>query len=104
MGSLYRLPGPRDVGLLGFSIKDVELAHTVGFQLGLSVQPLRGRCAERVESLGFLLASAVNQPVISIPTPRKVRMRPRHPEIECVMQEQVRQDRADNTTLRGATL
>src|SRR5258708_27713137 len=45
-----------------------------------------------LESLGFLLASAVNQPVISIPTPRKVRMRPRHPEIECVMQEQVRQD------------
>jgi hypothetical protein len=32
-----------------------------------------------------------------------VRVRPRHPEIERVMQEQVRQDRADNTTLRGAT-
>jgi hypothetical protein len=57
-----------------------------------------------LEGLGFLLASAVNQPVISIPTPRKVRVRPRHPEIERVMQEQVRQNRADNTTLRGATL
>jgi len=31
-------------------------------------------------------------------------VRPRHPEIERVMQEQVRQNRADNTTLRGATL
>src|SRR5258708_15191499 len=57
-----------------------------------------------LESLGFLLASAVNQPVISIPTPRQDRMRPRHPEIECVMQEQVLQDQADNTTLTGASL
>jgi hypothetical protein len=57
-----------------------------------------------LEGLGFLLASAVNQPVISIPTPRKVWVRPRHPEIDRVMQEQVRQNRADNTTLRGATL
>src|SRR5260370_37210181 len=57
-----------------------------------------------LESLGFLLASAVNQRGSSIPTPRKVRMRPRHPERECGMQEQVRQDPPDNTTLRGATL
>src|SRR6266446_5246604 len=53
-----------------------------------------------LEGLGFLLVPAVNQSIISIPTPRKVRVRPRHPEIERVMQEQVRQNRADNTTLR----
>jgi hypothetical protein len=29
-----------------------------------------------------LLVPAVNQSIISIPTPRKVRVRPRHPEIE----------------------
>src|ERR1700738_1275835 len=47
MGIRYRLPGAREVGLLCFTINDVELADTVGFQLGLSVQPLRGRCTER---------------------------------------------------------
>src|ERR1700750_1149180 len=57
-----------------------------------------------LEGVGFLLVAAVNQSVIRIPKPRKVRVRPRHPEIERVMQEQVRQNRADNTTLRGATL
>src|ERR1700730_6945760 len=47
MGIRYRLPGAREVGLLGFNINDVELADTVGFQLGLSVHPLRCRCTER---------------------------------------------------------
>jgi hypothetical protein len=44
-----------------------------------------------LEGLCFLLVPAVNQPVIRIPTPQKVRVRTRHPEIERVMQEQVRQ-------------
>src|ERR1700730_23720 len=35
-----------------------------------------------LEGLRFLLGPAVNQPVIRIPAPRKVWVRPRHPEIE----------------------
>ena len=34
------------------------------------------------EAVGFMLVAAVNQSIIRIPTPRKVRVRPRHPEIE----------------------
>ena len=42
------------------------------------------------EGFCFLLSPAVQQPVIGIPTPREVRMCPVHPEIECVVQEQIR--------------
>jgi L-lactate dehydrogenase (cytochrome) len=38
-----------------------------------------------LEGLRFLLGPAVNQPVIRIPTPRKVWVRPRHPEVERVV-------------------
>src|SRR5262245_46890374 len=41
--------------------------------------------------------------IVSIPTPRELRECPCHPEIERVMHEQIREDRADNTTLRGTT-
>src|ERR1700730_2501702 len=34
-----------------------------------------------LEGLRFLLGPAVNQPIIRIPTPRKVWVRPRHPEL-----------------------
>ena len=53
----------------------------------------------RLESLSFLLVPAVDQPIVCIPTPRKVWMRPCHPEIKRVMQEQVCQYRADNAPL-----
>jgi hypothetical protein len=56
-----------------------------------------------LEGLRFLLVPAVYQSVICIPTPRKVRVRPRHPEIERVMQEQISQNRADNAPLRGTS-
>jgi hypothetical protein len=51
-----------------------------------------------LEGLRFLLVPAVYQSVIRVPTPRKVGVRPRHPEIERVMQEQVSQNRADYPT------
>ena len=56
-----------------------------------------------LEGLRFLLVPAVYQSVIRIPTPREVGVRPRHPEIERIMQEQVSQNRADNAPLRGTT-
>ena len=46
MGSLYSLPGGRKVGGLACSIEDFNLTDGVGFQLGLSVQSLDGRCTE----------------------------------------------------------
>src|SRR5262249_32107789 len=49
---------------------------------------------------GSLLFAPSWRTIISIPTPRKVRVRPRHPEIERVMQEQVRQDRAGDGAYR----
>ena len=42
------------------------------------------------EGLGFLLVPAVHQPVIRIPAPREVGVCPSHPEIKCVVQEQIR--------------
>ena len=56
------------------------------------------------ESLRFLLVTAVHQSVICIPTPREFRVCPRHPEIERVMEENVRQNWADHTTLRCAAV
>jgi hypothetical protein len=43
-----------------------------------------------LEGLCFLLVPAVNQPVIRIPTPRKVGVRPRHPEIVGLLLARVR--------------
>src|ERR1700682_2885569 len=42
-----------------------------------------------LEGLRFWLGPAVNQPVIRIPTPRKVWVRPRHPEVEHVVQKKI---------------
>jgi hypothetical protein len=61
------------------------------------------RCQARVkfglEGYRFLLASAVHQPIVGIPTPPEVGAGPRHPEIERVVKKGVRQDRADHTPL-----
>jgi hypothetical protein len=46
-----------------------------------------------LEGLGFSLVPGVNQSIISKPTPRKVLVRQRHTEIECAMNEEVRQNR-----------
>jgi len=42
-----------------------------------------------LEGLHFLLGPAVNKPVIRVPTPRKVWVRPRHPEVERVVQKKI---------------
>jgi hypothetical protein len=42
-----------------------------------------------LEGLRFLLGPAVNQPVIRLPTPRKVWVRPRHPEVERIVQKKI---------------
>ena len=49
------------------------------------------------EGQGFLLGSAVNEPVICISTPREVRMCPRHPEVKRVVQEKIRENRTDHS-------
>ena len=52
-----------------------------------------------LEGLRFLFAPAVDQPIVSIPTPREVRVSPRHPEIERIVQKSVRQNWANHTAL-----
>src|SRR5437667_10926145 len=58
----------------------------------------------RLERLCFLLVTAVHQSVVRIPTPREVRECPRHPEIERVVEKNVRQNWANHTTLRCAAI
>src|SRR5207237_6581495 len=56
-----------------------------------------------LEGLGFLRAPTVHQPVIRIPAPREVGVCPSHPEIKCVVQEQIRLNWANHAPLRGST-
>src|SRR5215469_8196541 len=44
----------------------------------------------------------MHQPVVRIPAPWEVRVCPRHPEVERVVHKQIRQNRTDDTPLRGA--
>jgi hypothetical protein len=43
----------------------------------------------RLEGFRFLLATAVHQSIVSIPTPWEIRMCPRHPEVERVVKKKV---------------
>jgi hypothetical protein len=62
---------------LGFRQMQVQLALCQsGLKFGL-------------DGFYFSLASAVYQSIIGIPSPGKVGVRPRHPEIERVMHEQI---------------
>ena len=45
----------------------------------------------RLERLCFLFVTAVHQSIVCIPTPREIRVCPRHPEIERVVEKNVRQ-------------
>ena len=102
-------PGPKavseevklDVRILAFALSvpavDDPGLRRMHFQTALRQPGLK----RGLEGQGFLLRSAVNKPVISIPTPWEVGMCPCHPEIKCVMHEQIREDRANNTALRG---
>ena len=56
------------------------------------------------EGFCFSLAPAVYQSIIGIPTPGKVGVGPRYPEIERVMHEQIRQNRTNHTALWGAAV
>src|ERR1700675_4259405 len=42
----YRLPNSSEVGWFGSSTERFDLADAVGFQFGLRVQPLYGRCTK----------------------------------------------------------
>jgi hypothetical protein len=44
----------------------------------------------------------VHDGIVSKPFERVVRKDPLHPDIERIMEEEIRQERARNTTLRGA--
>ena len=57
-----------------------------------------------LDGLRLLLRSAVHQSVVGIPTPRKLRVRPHHPAIERIVQEQIRQYRADHASHNLAKL
>jgi len=52
------------------------------------------------DDLRLLLAPAMHQSVVCIPTPRKLRVCPCHPQIERIMQEQICQYGTDNPALR----
>jgi hypothetical protein len=57
------------VNNLGFRRMHLQVAlRQPGLKLGL-------------EGFCFLLGTAVCQPIVSIPTPREIRVRPRHPEV-----------------------
>jgi hypothetical protein len=49
-----------------------------------------------LEGQGFLLSPAVDQPIVCVPAPWEVGVCPRYPEIECVVHEQIRQERTDD--------
>src|SRR5215469_15486903 len=55
-----------------------------------------------LEGLSFFLGPTVHQPIVSIPTPWEVRVFPYHPEIKCVVQEQIRKNRTNYGSLRGS--
>ena len=54
------------------------------------------------DGLCLLLAPAMCQPVVGIPTPWKFRVCPCHPQIERIVQKQIGQYGADHAALRRA--
>jgi hypothetical protein len=55
----------------------------------------QSRVKLRHEGFSLLFIPAMHKSIVSISTPWKVRMRPRHPEIKCIVHEEIRQDWAD---------
>jgi hypothetical protein len=55
----------------------------------------KSRAKLRHKGFSLLFTPAVHKTIVSISTPWKVRMRPCHPEIKCIVHE------ADHTPLRG---
>lgn len=97
--------------------KEVELLYLEGScAIGvLAVDDLRLLCMERqsafqkspfqylMQSLGFMFASAVADDVVGIPFKLDAGKSPLQPYIEHVVQEEVRQQGADDSTLRRAS-
>ena len=78
-----------DVRILAFALP-VLAVDDLGFRrMHLQAALCQASLKLGLEGLGFLLVPAVNQSIIRIPTPRKVGVCPRHPEIERVMQKQI---------------
>jgi len=64
---------------------------------------LRQPSLERfANALRLHLIPTMYQPVVRIPTPPEIRERPRHPEIKCIVHEEVGEDRAHHAPLWGA--
>jgi hypothetical protein len=55
----------------------------------------QARLKFRLEGLRLLLAPAVHQSIVSIPTPWEIRMCPCHPEVERVVKKEISQNWAD---------
>src|SRR5271166_5044872 len=45
----------------------------------------------------------MHQTIICVPTPREIRVCPRDPKVERIVQEEIGEDRADYAPLRGST-
>src|SRR5215472_9947065 len=58
----------------------------------------------RLEGFRFLLALTVHQPIVSIPPPWKIRLCPRHPDIERVVKKEICQNWADHAALWRAAV
>src|SRR5579859_922945 len=53
----------------------------------------------RLEGLGLLFAPTVDKSIVGVPTPWKIRMCPRHPQIKRIMHEEVGEAGANDTAL-----
>ena len=80
-----------DVRILAFALP-VFAVDDLGFRrMHLQATLRQAGLKLHFESLRFLLVTAVHQSIIRIPTPREIRMCPRHPEIERIVEKNVRQ-------------
>lgn len=63
--------------------------------LGLCRMHLKSACCQsstklRLEGFGLLFTPAVHKAIVSISTPWKLGMRPRHPQIKCIVHKEIR--------------
>src|ERR1035441_2119182 len=91
-----------DVRILAFTLP-VFAVDDFGFRrMHLQVALRQPGLQLSLEGLRFLPGTAVHQPVVRIPTPWKIRMCPRHPEIKRVVHKKIGQNWADHSALRRA--
>src|SRR5215469_2625804 len=101
-------PGPKaipeeikfDIRVLASAVP-VFAVDDFGFRrMHLQTASRQARLKFRLEGFRFLLATAVHQSIVCIPTPWEIRVCPRHPEVERVVKKQIRQNWADHAALR----